>query len=49
MERKVNKFANGEINKDKIAEVFQGWNAYSKWANSFNLRLEIFENISKIL
>ncbi|MEK6829176.1 MAG: reverse transcriptase domain-containing protein [Nanoarchaeota archaeon] len=49
MERKINKFTKGEINKDKMAEIFHGWNAYAKWADSFNLRLKVFEKIYKVL
>ena len=49
MQRKISKFANGEINNEKMAEIFQGWNAYAKWANSFNLRLRFFEDICKII
>ncbi|MEK6933049.1 MAG: reverse transcriptase domain-containing protein [Nanoarchaeota archaeon] len=42
---KIEKYKNNEINKDKIIESFQGWNAYAKWANSYNLRKNIESNI----
>ena len=38
MERKISNFTNNEINKEKMAEIFQGWNAYAKWADSYGLR-----------
>ena len=43
--RKIEKLSKGEISKEKMAEIFQGWNAYAKWADSFNLRLKILEKI----
>ncbi len=46
MERKINKFADREISNDKIADVFQGWNAYSKWADSYKLRKEMSKLIN---
>ncbi len=49
MERKISKFTDKEISKDKMAEIFQGWNAYAKWADSFNLRLNILGEIVKVL
>jgi len=45
MKSKISKFADGEVNKEKTAEIFQGWNAYAKWADSYNLRLKILEEI----
>jgi len=29
-------------------EIYQGWQAYAKWANSFNLRKRILKEIHKI-
>lgn len=34
----VRKYKNREISKKELLESFQGWNAYAKWANSYNLR-----------
>ncbi|MEK6828608.1 MAG: reverse transcriptase/maturase family protein [Nanoarchaeota archaeon] len=48
MEIKVRRFANREINKDKMIGIFQGWNAHSKWANSLHLRRKIISEIYKI-
>ena len=46
---KIGKFSEDEIPREKMAEIFQGWNAYAKWADAFNLRekifLEIIENL----
>jgi RNA-directed DNA polymerase len=38
MSFKIEKFENDELNKEKLFEIFQGWNAYSKWANTFKLK-----------
>ena len=38
MKRKVGNFYDGRISKEKFQEIFQGWNAYAKWANTFRLR-----------
>lgn len=37
IDRKIKKFSCKEINNNKIVEIFQGWNAYAKWADSFEL------------
>ena len=37
MERKVKMFNKKLITKDKLNESFQGWQAYAKWADSYNL------------
>lgn len=49
MKNKINRFSRGEIDKEKLAEIFQGWNAYAKWANAFSVRKEIYLDISKNL
>ncbi len=48
MRRKITNFKKGDISYWKLMESFQGWQAYSKWANSFNLRREILRAIYKI-
>ena len=35
---KIEKYEKGKITKGKIIESFQGWSAYSKWGNSYNLK-----------
>ncbi len=46
MERKISLFLEDEISINKMAEILQGWNAYAKWADSFNLRKRIYLEIS---
>ena len=43
MKRKIKLFNQGKISKEKFSEIFQGWKAYASWADSYNLRLHIFE------
>jgi len=42
---KVEKYGKGKICKEKLLEIFQGWNAYAKWANSFKLRKSVVQMI----
>ncbi len=44
----VKKYKNREINKENLLESFQGWNAYAKWADSFELRKNIVKEIYSI-
>jgi len=48
MERKINLFNQGKISYEKLFEIFQGWNAYAKWANSYRLRKDISSKIHKL-
>jgi hypothetical protein len=41
MKRKIELFKEGLLDKEKLEEIFQGWNAYAKWANSYNLRRKL--------
>ncbi len=34
MEHKIKLFNNGKISYEKFFEIFQGWSAYSSWANN---------------
>jgi len=45
---KIERYNNEEINKEKITESFQGWNAYAKWANAYKLRERFFKCINTI-
>jgi len=45
---KVGKFNNGLIDNEEIMEIFQGWNAYAKWANSYKIRRKVLSMINKI-
>ncbi|MFQ5531759.1 MAG: RNA-directed DNA polymerase [Candidatus Nanoarchaeia archaeon] len=49
MERKISLFKENKISNDKFLEIFQGWNAHVKWADSFNLRKGLFLKVSEIL
>jgi len=49
MQEKVKLFSEDWISKNKMAEIFQGWGAYAKWADAFNVRKEIYLEISKNL
>ncbi len=42
---KIKKYKKGDISKEKILEIFQGWNVYAKWADSLKLRREIVKKI----
>ena len=42
---KIEQYKVGNISRKKLMESFQGWNAYAKWANSYNLRKHIFMEI----
>jgi len=37
MQRKIDLFKENKISQEKFQEVFQGWNAYASWANSYGL------------
>ena len=39
----VEKYKNNELSKEKLFERFQGWNAYTKWADSFKTSKMLFE------
>jgi retron-type reverse transcriptase len=45
MKRKIFMFKQGLMNEDKFKEIFQGWNAYAKWANSYKLRIQMLNSI----
>ena len=42
---KIEKFKLEYVSYEKLIESFQGWNAYAKWADSFNLRTEVIKKI----
>jgi len=41
MERKIKKYAQKEIDYNKLLESFKGWQAYAKWADSYKLRYKV--------
>jgi len=42
---KVENYKQGEISKEEILEVFQGFNAYAKWADTYYLRKRFVKSI----
>jgi len=42
---RIKQFKNQEISYEKLLESFNGWNAYSKWANYYKLRKDILNKI----
>ena len=38
---KIKTYKEGKITKEKFQEIFQGWQAYAKWADSYKLRKNI--------
>ena len=46
MKIKIEDYNSERISYAKLAESFQGWNAYAKWADSFKLRQEVFSKIT---
>jgi len=37
MKRKIELFNQRDISQEKFSEIFQGWSAYAKWGDSYNL------------
>ena len=48
MRRKIGNLKNDRISYWELMESYQGWQAYVKWANSFNLRKDILKEIYKV-
>ena len=46
MEKKIRLFKEDELDYKQILESFQGWNAYAKWADSFELRNTLSRRIN---
>ena len=42
---KIKRYKSGKINKGKMLESFQGWNAYAKWADTLELRKNAVKSI----
>ena len=45
MKRKIELFNEGAISYEKFFEILQGWNAYAKWADTFELRRKILKKV----
>jgi len=41
----IGQYKQGEIDKENFLEIFQGWQAYAMWADTFNLRNNLFKEI----
>ncbi len=39
------RYKKNEVSKEKLFEIFQGWDAYAKWADSYKLRKEVIKKI----
>ncbi|MDO8460777.1 MAG: RNA-directed DNA polymerase [Nanoarchaeota archaeon] len=48
MYKKIESFSNEEISYRGLIESFQGWRAYSKWANTFKLQRRVLKQIQAI-
>lgn len=48
MQNLVKHYEEGGINYLKLMNRFEGWNAYSKWANTYKLRKSVLKEIAKI-
>jgi len=46
--QKIEQFNEEILNEEKLKEIFQGWLAYAKWANSYNLRKRLENFISSV-
>jgi len=46
IKNKIFLFNKNEIDYEKFFEIFQGWNAYATWANSYNTISKIFSKIN---
>ena len=38
MKSKIKIYKERKITKEKFEEIFQGWQAYARWADSYRLR-----------
>jgi hypothetical protein len=45
MKREIDLFNKGKIPYKKLFESFQGWNAYSRWADSYRLRVKLINKM----
>ncbi len=44
---KIDNYHRNKLMKEEMLEIFQDWNAYAKWANTFKLRKQIVREIYK--
>ena len=43
----IESYKNNKISREKISKIFQGWCAYAKWADTFNLKNIILKDLEK--
>ncbi|MEK6893090.1 MAG: RNA-directed DNA polymerase [Nanoarchaeota archaeon] len=48
MEKRINSLRNCDISYWELMEIYQGWQAYVKWADSFKLRKSVLKEIHKV-
>ena len=48
MQKRMRALSKGEISYRELMESYQGWQAYVKWSNSFNLRKKVLKEIQKV-
>ena len=48
MLKKIELFAEGKISFVKFLAVYQGWQAYAKWADIYNLRKRLEKKVNSI-
>ena len=46
MGRKINLFNQEKISQEKFSEIFQGWFAYAKWSDGYNLDKMLIKEIN---
>jgi RNA-directed DNA polymerase len=46
MQRKINSFNKKEMSYDKLFDRFQGWRAYAKWSNNYNLTKRLISQMN---
>jgi RNA-directed DNA polymerase len=44
IKQKIKEYKENKISQEKFVEILNGWNAYSKWSNNYNLKKSIFTN-----
>jgi RNA-directed DNA polymerase len=44
-QRKISSYNKDKIPLHKLFESFEGWNAYAKWSNSYNLKKRLIKKI----
>ncbi len=42
---RVEQYKNGKICFDKMLEIYEGWQAYAKWANTYKMRVNVISEI----